>query len=144
MGRRVSSSSSPILECRLLLLFWQDHLIEGETIYIASDETDRSLFGVFKERFRVRFLEDYYEEAKVSEMNPNYIGMMEQVHTVHSLGDGGLQYGSHVRYIGTTCKVDDRNDITLVVALQEHRPLPMKLAWDMRVAVDCEAVACRR
>lgn len=59
--------------------FCQDHLIDGETLYIATDERNRSFFEAFHERFKVRFLSDYYEKAGVSEMGPNYVGMIEQV-----------------------------------------------------------------
>ena len=53
--------------------------MENEVIYIATDETDLSMFDPFKDRARVRFLSDYYERAGVSELNPNLLGMMEQV-----------------------------------------------------------------
>lgn len=58
----------------------QDHLTKNEVIYIATDEKDLSLFDPFKDRARVRFLSDYYERAGVSELNPNLLGMLEQVH----------------------------------------------------------------
>ena len=53
--------------------------MENEVIYIATDETDLSMFDPFKDRARVRFLSDYYERAGVSELDPNLLGMMEQV-----------------------------------------------------------------
>ena len=67
---------------RLCCCLWcgQDHLTENEVIYIATDETDLSMFDVFKDRTRVRFLSDYYDRAGVSELNPNLLGMLEQVH----------------------------------------------------------------
>ncbi|CAN0040007.1 unnamed protein product, partial [Sphacelaria rigidula] len=57
----------------------QDHLLEGEILYMATDEADKAFFRPFDEHFKVRFLSDYYDEAGVSELNRNYIGMMEQV-----------------------------------------------------------------
>lgn len=61
---------------------------------MATDEKDRSFFQVLDDRFRVRFLGDYYERAGVSEMNGNYIGMMEQVHTVSIFCDCFSMFGS--------------------------------------------------
>lgn len=52
---------------------------DNEVIYIATDENNQELFDDFKPRFRIRFLSDYYERAGVSELNPNLIGMLEQV-----------------------------------------------------------------
>ena len=57
----------------------QDHLKDNEVVYVATDEKDRSLFEPFKKYTRVRFLSDYYERAGVSELNPNLLGMLDQV-----------------------------------------------------------------
>eukprot|EP00904_Undaria_pinnatifida_P005051 jgi/Undpi1/1676/HiC_scaffold_11.g05066.m1 len=56
-----------------------DHLTPNEVVYIATDEKDLSMFDPFKDRVRVRFLSDYYDRAGVSELNPNLLGMLEQV-----------------------------------------------------------------
>ena len=48
-------------------------------IYIATDEKDKNFFGPFKQGYEVRFLEHYYEEANLSELNQNHIGMIEQI-----------------------------------------------------------------
>ncbi|CAN0546899.1 unnamed protein product, partial [Ectocarpus sp. 8 AP-2014] len=57
----------------------QDHLNDNEVVYVATDEKDLSVFEPFKKNVRVKFLSDYYERAGVSELNPNLIGMLEQV-----------------------------------------------------------------
>lgn len=62
--------------------------MKNEVIYIATDETKLSLFDPFKDRARIRFLSDYYERAGLSELNPNLLGMLEQVHRKEGLGDG--------------------------------------------------------
>ena len=57
---------------------------DNEVVYIATDEKDKELFKPFRERYRVRFLSDYFERAAVGEMNQNYVGMLEQVCTAQS------------------------------------------------------------
>lgn len=72
-----------MLRCRRLcysLGSGQDHLTPNEVVYIATDEKDLSMFDPFKDRVRVRFLSDYYDRAGVSELNPNLLGMLEQVY----------------------------------------------------------------
>lgn len=80
----LSDSAVPSHSLRLSFLFfftfvWQDHLKENEVVYVATDETDLSAFEPFKKYIRVKFLADYYDRAGVSEMNPNLIGMLDQV-----------------------------------------------------------------
>ena len=41
-------------------------------IYIATDEKDKNFFGPFKQGYAVRFLEDYYEQANLFELNQNH------------------------------------------------------------------------
>ena len=48
-------------------------------IYIATDERDKNFFSPFKEGYEVRFLENYYARANLSELNQNHIGMIEQI-----------------------------------------------------------------
>lgn len=57
--------------------------MDGEVVYIATDEKNHSMFKPFEEGYRVRFLSDYYEEAGVAELSPNTIGMLEQVMVRH-------------------------------------------------------------
>lgn len=62
---------------------FQDHLSPNEVLYIATDEKDLTVFEPFKEKgLQIRFLSDYYERAGVSELDPNLLGMLEQVHVV--------------------------------------------------------------
>ena len=56
------------------------HIPAGQLIYIATDEKNKEFFDDFKTRFpTIRFLDDYFPLAKLSEINPNYLGMIDQV-----------------------------------------------------------------
>ena len=48
-------------------------------VYVATDEKNLSLFEPFDKYVRVKFMADYYERAGVSELNPNLLGMLDQV-----------------------------------------------------------------
>ncbi|CAM9179038.1 unnamed protein product [Laminaria digitata] len=75
------------------------HLTENEVIYIATDEIDLSMFDPFKDRARVRFLSDYYERADLSELNPNLLGMLEQVIASHGRTFTGSWLSTFTAYI---------------------------------------------
>ena len=53
---------------------------QNELLFIATDERNKSFFDPFLGRFpRVRFLDDYTELAGLEGLNPNYLGMIDQV-----------------------------------------------------------------
>lgn len=49
-------------------------------IFIATDEKNKSFFDPFHARYsKVRYLNDYFESAGLKDINPNYLGMIDQV-----------------------------------------------------------------
>eukprot|EP00904_Undaria_pinnatifida_P005053 jgi/Undpi1/1678/HiC_scaffold_11.g05068.m1 len=75
------------------------HLSENEVVYIATDETNLSMFDPFKDRLRIRFLSTYYERAGVSELNPNLLGMLEQVIASQGRTFMGCWFSTFTAYI---------------------------------------------
>lgn len=57
------------------------HLLpHNELLYIATDERNKSFFQPFRQRFpSIRFLEDFEDIADLKGINPNYLGMIDQV-----------------------------------------------------------------
>lgn len=53
-------------------------LQEGGTLYIATDERDKSFFDIFKKHYNVLFLDDF-EQPYLHGMNTNFYGMMDQI-----------------------------------------------------------------
>jgi len=53
------------------------HLVEGATLYIATDEKNKSYFMPFKEKYDVLFLDDFKHVLKG--VNTNYFGMLDQL-----------------------------------------------------------------
>ena len=52
-------------------------LVPGDTVYIATDERDKSFFDPLKEHYDVVFLDDFVD-ALGKQVNTNYYGMIDQ------------------------------------------------------------------
>lgn len=55
----------------------KEHLTLGSTIFVATDERNKSFFGPMKEMYDVLFLDDFMDELKG--VNSNYYGMIDQL-----------------------------------------------------------------
>ena len=79
------------LSCEELLeVFKSDRGVpSGGTIYIATDESDKSFFNVLKEHYTIYFWEDIID---IGFANPNWIGMIEQIIASH----GEIFYGTYL------------------------------------------------
>jgi hypothetical protein len=69
----------------------------NSTIYIASDEGDRAFFKPFKKEHDIYFLEDFSDLVK--DMNPNLLGMVEQVVAAQGKTFHGTQLSTFTAYI---------------------------------------------
>ena len=53
---------------------------KGQVIYIATDERNKTFFDPLKTRFpRIYFLDDFSDDIGMKEINPNYMGMIDQI-----------------------------------------------------------------
>ncbi|CAM9469561.1 unnamed protein product, partial [Choristocarpus tenellus] len=75
------------------------YLQDGEIVYIATDEGDKSFFQPFYERYKVRFLSDYTHRAEVSEISLNSQGLLEQIIASHGRTFTGTWYSTFSAYI---------------------------------------------
>jgi GDP-fucose protein O-fucosyltransferase len=56
------------------------YIPQNELLFIATDERNKSFFNDFRPRFPVlRFLDDYMDIAGLRNINPNYLGMIDQI-----------------------------------------------------------------
>lgn len=65
------------VEASVLYEVSREHLKEGGTLYIATDERDKTFFDTLKEHYDVTFLDDYMDLIKG--VNTNYYGMLDQL-----------------------------------------------------------------
>jgi len=57
----------------------KDFWLEKELLYIATDEKKKEFFDPIKEKFQVKFLDDYWDLAGLSNIDPNYMGMIDTI-----------------------------------------------------------------
>lgn len=71
-----------------------------QLIYIASDEKNMSYFDPFLKRFhKVKFMKDYFDMAGLKDINPNYLGMIDQVITTRGEIFVGTWFSTFSGYI---------------------------------------------
>ena len=72
----------------------------GQIVYVATDETDGTFFDPFRRHYELRFLSDFGEIAGLNGLDPNLVGMLDQV--VASGGERfvGTYFSSFSAYVG--------------------------------------------
>jgi hypothetical protein len=72
----------------------------GQLLYIATDETNRTWFSPLMEHYTVRFLDDYTKLAGLDMLDPNFVGMIDQVVASRGWDFVGTYFSSFSAYIG--------------------------------------------
>jgi len=55
-------------------------LPRDQLVFVATDERNKTFFDAFRRHFKtVRFLDDYMVSAGLQAINPNYLGMVDQI-----------------------------------------------------------------
>jgi hypothetical protein len=53
---------------------------EGQLLFIATDERNKTFFDPFLKRFpHIKYLDDFMDFAELKNINPNFLGMIDQV-----------------------------------------------------------------
>ena len=97
------------------------HLPAGQLIYIATDEKKKDFFDDFRKKFpTIRFLDDYFPLAKLDEINPNYLGMIDQV--ICTQGDNfvGTWFSTFTGYITRMRGYLGKHDHTVWLGDKKH------------------------
>lgn len=66
-----------------ILKMAQKKIPDGATVFIATDERDKSFFQPLRDHYDVVFLDDFHDEALVG-INTNFYGMIDQLVTTRS------------------------------------------------------------
>jgi len=69
-------------------------------LYIATDESNRTFFDPLRKHYKVRFLDDYAELVGLSQLDPNFAGMIDQVVASRSTVFVGTYFSSFSAFIG--------------------------------------------
>ena len=95
---------------------------ENELLYIATDDKNKSSFNPFKKRFpTLRFLDDYFELAGLSSLNPNYLGMIDQLVCTRGNIFVGTWFSTFTGYITRMRGYMGKEDKTIYYGDKKHR-----------------------
>ena len=70
---------------------------EGSTVYMATDERDRSFFAPLAAHYDLLFLSDF--QSEIPGMNPNFFGMLDQLVAARSRTFFGCWFSTFTGYI---------------------------------------------
>lgn len=77
----------------------EDIIAPGSLVYVLTDEGNSTFFDPVRGRYRLRFLKDYFFGAEMDDMNPNLIGMVEQVIATGAREYVGTYFSTFTGYI---------------------------------------------
>ena len=75
----------------------KDVIPEGSTVYIGTDERDKSFFDDLKKHYDVLFLDDF--QHLLEGMNPSYFGMLDQLITSRGRSFFGCWFSTFSSYV---------------------------------------------
>lgn len=77
----------------------KDHWKPNEILYIASDERNKTWFEPLAAHHELRFLDDYWDMAKLGELDSSLIGMVETIVASHGRTFTGTWFSTFSGYI---------------------------------------------
>mmetsp|Transcript_38921 Transcript_38921/g.44490 ORF Transcript_38921/g.44490 Transcript_38921/m.44490 type:complete len:1187 (+) Transcript_38921:96-3656(+) len=72
---------------------------EGETLFIATDERNKTFFDPIKEHHNIRFLDDYWDVGKLGDIDPYFLGMVDTIIASHGRTFAGTWFSTFTGYI---------------------------------------------
>ena len=72
---------------------------EGETLFIATDERNKTFFDPIREHHNVRFLDDYWDVGNLDDLDPYYLGMVDTIIASHGRTFAGTWFSTFTGYI---------------------------------------------
>jgi hypothetical protein len=72
---------------------------EGELLFIATDERNKTFFDPIKEHHDVRFLDDYWEVGKLKDLDPYFLSMVDTIVASHGRTFAGTWFSTFTGYI---------------------------------------------
>ena len=72
---------------------------EGELLFIATDERNKTFFEPIKEHHDVRFLDDYSEVGKLKDLDPYFLSMVDTIVASHGRTFAGTWFSTFTGYI---------------------------------------------
>jgi len=70
-----------------------------EILYIATDERNKTFFDPIAEHHDIRFLDDYFDLAKLGDLDPNWFGMIDTIVASRGRAFAGTFFSTFTGYI---------------------------------------------
>jgi GDP-fucose protein O-fucosyltransferase len=86
------------VDANQILKMAQKKIAEGSTVFIATDERDKSFFQPLRDHYDVVFLDDFHDEALIG-INTNFYGMIDQLVTTRSRVFYGCWFSTYVIWL---------------------------------------------
>jgi hypothetical protein len=74
---------------------WQS----GEILFIATDERNKTFFDPLKQNHELRFLDDYWDIAKLGDLDSSFLGMVDTIVASHGRTFAGTWFSTFTGYI---------------------------------------------
>ena len=82
---------------------WRDNLKDtwkkDEILYIATDERNKTFFDPLKEGHEIRFLDDYWDMAGLSNLDSSYMSMIDTIVASRGRSFGGTFFSTFTGYM---------------------------------------------
>eukprot|EP00339_Tiarina_fusa_P022149 CAMPEP_0116997394 /NCGR_PEP_ID=MMETSP0472-20121206/846_1 /TAXON_ID=693140 ORGANISM="Tiarina fusus, Strain LIS" /NCGR_SAMPLE_ID=MMETSP0472 /ASSEMBLY_ACC=CAM_ASM_000603 /LENGTH=637 /DNA_ID=CAMNT_0004696263 /DNA_START=60 /DNA_END=1973 /DNA_ORIENTATION=+ len=72
---------------------------KDEILFIATDERNKTFFDDIKKHNQVRFLDDYFDMARLGDLDPNYLGMIDTIVASHGRAFAGTWFSTFTGFI---------------------------------------------
>lgn len=72
---------------------------EGEMIFIATDEKNKTFFDPLKQHHELRFLDDYWDTANLGELDPYFYSMVDTIVASHGRTFAGTWFSTFTAFI---------------------------------------------
>ena len=72
---------------------------KGEILFIATDERNKTFFDPLKEHHDLRFLDDYWDMARLGDLDKNFLGMIDTIVASHGRAFAGTWFSTFTGYI---------------------------------------------
>eukprot|EP00537_Pseudo-nitzschia_pungens_P010966 CAMPEP_0172397068 /NCGR_PEP_ID=MMETSP1061-20121228/28798_1 /TAXON_ID=37318 /ORGANISM="Pseudo-nitzschia pungens, Strain cf. pungens" /LENGTH=1135 /DNA_ID=CAMNT_0013129133 /DNA_START=138 /DNA_END=3545 /DNA_ORIENTATION=+ len=72
---------------------------EGELLFIATDERNKTFFDPIREHHEVRFLDDYWAMANLGDFDPYFLSMIDTIVASHGRTFAGTWFSTFTGYI---------------------------------------------
>ncbi|KAL7570496.1 hypothetical protein ACA910_004277 [Epithemia clementina (nom. ined.)] len=77
----------------------KDAWLDKEILYIATDERNKTFFDELARHHELRFLDDYWDLADLSSLDPNYVGMIDTIVASRGRAFAGTWFSTFSGYI---------------------------------------------